>query len=193
MKNIYEDWREIPNISELDHLYIIADYRGGDIFTTYALDPEDAAHEAEYQWDHLTTRERKDRSICSAIIYRSSLGDQDPDDVEEYGADWGAWEGLEQYDGCFDRGVFDGGKPHFFVRFHTGAGDFEIVGDLETAKAAADENAAYTQMPITIEDETGEEFAMRPWWGVEYDQNETEDAENEVITFGRFGYYGAWE
>lgn len=109
MKNIYEDWREIPNISEMDHLYIIADYRGGDIFTTYALDPEAAAYEAEAQWNHLTTRERKEHSICSAIICRDDLGDdQDPDDVEEYGANWGDWESLERYDGCFDRGVFDG-------------------------------------------------------------------------------------
>jgi hypothetical protein len=70
----------------------------------------------------------------------------------------------------------------------------EIVeGTLEEAMKIADDGAAYTQQNINIKDEDGKVVASRSWWGTVYDPDETEDAEDEIISFGSFGYFGAWE
>ena len=78
----------------------------------------------------------------------------------------------------------------YFVKYHTGAGDFEFNGTLDEAKAAADEGAAYTQQSITICDESGAEIACRVWYGVAYD-DAADDQENP-IRFGDFGFYADW-
>ena len=77
----------------------------------------------------------------------------------------------------------------YYVNYNTGAGN-EWADTLEAAKALADEGAAYTQVPIVIEDEDGNVVARRPWWGVAYDADE--DADEAPICFGDFGYFGDW-
>lgn len=79
----------------------------------------------------------------------------------------------------------------YYIKYHTGAGD-DTATTIETAKRIADEGAAYTQLDITIEDEYGNEITRRPWYGVEYNPDETEDTIDDIISFGKFGYYGAW-
>ena len=79
----------------------------------------------------------------------------------------------------------------FYIKYHTGAGD-ETASTIEEAKRIADDGAAYTQLSITIEDEYGNEVARRPWWGVEFDPDATDETIDDIISFGRFGYYGAW-
>lgn len=77
----------------------------------------------------------------------------------------------------------------YLVNFHTGAGN-EYFDSLEEAKAFADEAVAYTEQPISIEDEDGCEIIHRSWYGVEY--NEDDDME-DPICFGSDGFYGDWE
>ena len=75
--------------------------------------------------------------------------------------------------------------------YHTGAGDFEFSGTLAQAQAAADDDAAYTQAPITIHDaETGEEVSRRNWYESAYDPDTT--PEDDPICFGDYGYYSDW-
>lgn len=81
----------------------------------------------------------------------------------------------------------------YYINYNTGAGNAWIDGTLADAKAAADAGAAYTQCDIVIEGEDGNEAARRPWWGVAYDSEETDEAECEIISFGGFGYFGRWE
>lgn len=80
----------------------------------------------------------------------------------------------------------------YHINYHTGAGNEYVEGSLDEAKKIADDGAAYTQEPITIEDEYGEEVARRPWWGIEFRPDETEESREEVLCFGSFGHYGAW-
>lgn len=79
----------------------------------------------------------------------------------------------------------------YYINYHTGAGDFEFSGTLAQAQAAADDDAAYTQAPITIHDaETGEEVSRRNWYGSAYDPDTT--PEDDPICFGDYGYYSDW-
>ena len=56
----------------------------------------------------------------------------------------------------------------------------------------ADDGAAYTQKDIYVLDgSTGEVVALRPWFG-ETNFRDAADTD-DVISFGDFGYYGAWE
>ena len=80
----------------------------------------------------------------------------------------------------------------YYIDYHTGAGNEWVKGTLEQAMARADEEAEYTQQDITIKDGDGREVARRTWYGVEYDPTETEESEDEVIQFGQFGHYSAW-
>ncbi len=77
------------------------------------------------------------------------------------------------------------------IKYGTGAGDFEVTGTLEEAKAAADDGASYTQQNIKI-CEGASLVAHRPWFGIAFDPDVTEYTEDEVIQFGSFGHYGAW-
>lgn len=80
----------------------------------------------------------------------------------------------------------------YYINYGTGAGN-EYAETLEEAMTIADEGAAYTQRDIRITDaESGELAAIRQWWGVVYDPDESGEAEEEIIAFGEFGYYGAW-
>lgn len=84
----------------------------------------------------------------------------------------------------------------YYIDYGTGAGNKYFDGTLDEAKAGADEGAAYTQCSYCIKavDDNGdpaEVICSRPWWGVEYDPDEDED--DDVITFGKFGYFGAWQ
>jgi hypothetical protein len=77
----------------------------------------------------------------------------------------------------------------YTIRYHTGAGDKEVEGDLRDAMKEADKGIAYTQQPVTIEDERGDLVARRDWSGsLAY----IEDYE-DPIPFGKFGYYTDWQ
>ena len=78
----------------------------------------------------------------------------------------------------------------YYINYNTGAGN-EWADTLEQAKAIADDGAAYTQQPIVIEDEDGNEITRRPWWGVQYDEDEGD--ETDPICFGSSGYFGDWQ
>ncbi len=43
-----------------------------------------------------------------------------------------------------------------------------------------------------IANKDGEEVAIRRWYGVPYDPDATDDAEDEVIQFGTYGHYSGW-
>ena len=47
----------------------------------------------------------------------------------------------------------------YHINFHTGAGNLDGIKTVDEAKRLADEGAQYTQAPITIEDEGGNEIA----------------------------------
>ncbi len=80
----------------------------------------------------------------------------------------------------------------YTINYHTGAGNL-TAETIIAAKALADENAAYTQLPITIEDEDGNEVARRCWWGIAYDESNDDTWCENPITYGDFGYYSDWE
>lgn len=81
----------------------------------------------------------------------------------------------------------------YYINYGTGAGN-EYAETLEQAMTIADEGAAYTQRDIRVTDaESGDLAAIRPWCGVKYDPDESEETEDEIIAFGDFGYYGAWQ
>jgi len=77
----------------------------------------------------------------------------------------------------------------YYIDYCTGAGNEYVNGNLDEAKEAADNGAAYTQQPIVIKDEAGNEVTRRPWWGC---LSGIEEEEN-VIQFGDFGFYGDWQ
>lgn len=81
----------------------------------------------------------------------------------------------------------------YYIDYNTGAGNVWVEGTIDDAKSEADNGAAYTQRKIEIKDEAGETVCFRQWWGVEFDPDVTEETEDEVITFGQFGYFGAWQ
>lgn len=81
----------------------------------------------------------------------------------------------------------------YYIDYGTGAGNEWVEGSLEEAMEQADKGAAYTQTSYGIQDENGEEIASRRWWGVAFDPKATEETEDEIIDFGKFGYYGAWQ
>lgn len=78
------------------------------------------------------------------------------------------------------------------IDYGTGAGNTEVTGEIDEVMQKADDGAAYTQESYIIIAEDGETW-IRPWIGIEYDPDTEEDAEDEIISFGRFGYYAAWK
>ena len=56
----------------------------------------------------------------------------------------------------------------YYINYNTGAGN-EWADTLEAAKELADDGAAYTQRPIIIEDEPGNEITRRPASGGQYE------------------------
>lgn len=96
----------------------------------------------------------------------------------------------------------------------------EFEGNLEAAQTYADENAAYTQQPIIIYDADNNEICRRDWSPTsvstdydylffeenqinpcfdEYDKAaydtyiENYISENNLISFGDFGYFNDWQ
>lgn len=82
------------------------------------------------------------------------------------------------------------GIDEYYIKYNTGAGDVIITGTLEEAQTEADSSSAYTQKNIDIYDSDGEIVATRRWYGVAPDE---EDEERNIIRFGDFGFYDAWE
>lgn len=78
----------------------------------------------------------------------------------------------------------------YYIDYNTGAGN-EWGDTLEDAQRIADAGASYTQCPIVITDEDGNEVSRRNWWGLAYDENEV--PEENPIRFGNFGYYSDWQ
>ena len=69
--------------------------------------------------------------------------------------------------------------------------DEEFKGSLDEAMLAADKMACYTQQNIRIyaDDKRDTLVAERRWYGLEPD---AEASENDIISFGKFGYYAEW-
>ena len=80
----------------------------------------------------------------------------------------------------------------YYIDYGTGEGNEAVAGSLNTAKAIADNGAAFTQQDIVIYDANGVEIARRRWWNVDYDPDATEETQAEVIQFGTYGFFGAW-
>ena len=76
----------------------------------------------------------------------------------------------------------------YTINFNTGAGDKVVDDNIYAAMDQADSGATYTQQPITIEDESGNEVARREWYGV----SDGWEDENNPIRFGDFGFYADW-
>ncbi len=76
----------------------------------------------------------------------------------------------------------------YYINYGTGAGNEEVEGTIQNAMKVAEDGLAYTQMPVVIFDESGQEVAILPWWGVQ-------PGEDDIVTaaFGEFGFYGTWE
>lgn len=80
----------------------------------------------------------------------------------------------------------------YYVNYGTGAGNEWVEGTLDEVMAIADNGATYTQADIKIMDENDNLIAIRRWWGVKFDPEESDCSEDEIISFGDFGYYDAW-
>jgi hypothetical protein len=78
----------------------------------------------------------------------------------------------------------------YIINGGTGAINEIEAANLEEAKAIADKGACYTQKDYWIEDKEGNELARRGWWGVAYDEEESDD--ENPICFGTNGYYSDW-
>ncbi len=80
----------------------------------------------------------------------------------------------------------------FYINYQTGAGNEVVEGTLKDAMAVAKEGICYTGCNVTIsDDDTDEEIACLPWYGVEYDEERDCDC-TPVCEFGEFGFYGEW-
>ena len=79
----------------------------------------------------------------------------------------------------------------YYLSLNSMMEDEEFNGSLEDAMAKADEIACYTQQNIRIyaDDKRDALAAERCWYGVEPDN---EVSEGDIISFGKFGYYGEW-
>ncbi len=80
--------------------YLVVDEpkNGGDIYTTVCDTLEDANKEAEYQWDHLTCTEKKDRHIYVGHV----------EDNEKYLNDWAFDDDEVDYEAYHSLGVEQG-------------------------------------------------------------------------------------
>lgn len=77
----------------------------------------------------------------------------------------------------------------YTVNFGTGVGDEYGFATVEDAQDYADENAAYTQQNIKIEDHNENVVCIRKWWGC----RDYEPAPEDSLEFGSLGYYSDWE
>ena len=79
----------------------------------------------------------------------------------------------------------------YYLSLNSMMEDEELEGSLEEAMAKADRMACYTQQDIRIYADEKRDIlaAERRWYGVEPD---SELAEGDIISFGKFGFYGEW-
>jgi hypothetical protein len=75
----------------------------------------------------------------------------------------------------------------FTVNFNTGAGNYKSDKDINDLKLQVNDELAYTQESVTIEDEDGNIMARLPWYGCA-------PTDEDIVTaqFGSFGFYGEW-
>ena len=109
------------------------------------------------------------------------------------------WDVTEYYisdddEGDLDVYEFAKFREAYFIDYNTGVGNEWVVGPLEYAKERADAGIRYTQQDVVIYDVDDNEVVRRDWIPVDYDtqDNEDKDAEDEIVSYGDFGYYGAW-
>ncbi len=76
----------------------------------------------------------------------------------------------------------------YYINWNNGLID-EFEGTIEEAKMYADENSAYTQCDISIEDENQEKILTRFWYGVQATEEDKED--EDIIEIGN-GFYASW-
>lgn len=83
----------------------------------------------------------------------------------------------------------------FNLSANNGCFEEEIEAEnLDKAKNYADEYASYNQANMYIYDENYDKLlSTRQWWGTPYSPEISEDEEDEIISFGSFDYYSAWE
>lgn len=79
----------------------------------------------------------------------------------------------------------------YYIDFGTGTGNIEFTGTLEQAFEKADNNSGYTQESIAIYSED-KDCWIRQWSSCEYDE-ESGFEYDEIIDYGRFGFYTPWE
>lgn len=80
----------------------------------------------------------------------------------------------------------------FYVEYETGAGNFTVeTENLDEVMEKADYEAAYTQRNIVIYSEDKDVW-MRFWSSIPWDEDSGFEY-NEIIDFGKFGYYTPWE
>lgn len=110
-------------------------------------------------------------------------------EIEEYALEYcecdedGEWISGSDYDFAEEEKSI----MAFYVNYGTGTGNEYIQGSLDDAKKAAEENLAYTQQSVRIQNESGKDVAVLPWY-------DTEPEEDDVVTarFGESGFYGEW-
>lgn len=81
----------------------------------------------------------------------------------------------------------------YYIEYGTGDGNEWVEGTLEEAMEIADKGVGYTQSGVEIQDEDGEPIVKRKWWGYEFDPETDPTDEDEIISFGSYGFCGPWE
>ena len=80
------------------------------------------------------------------------------------------------------------GKMIHFVRFGTGAGDYQSILPISQLKKEVDDKLTYTQCSVTILDNDNNLVCYRDWVGCLDGIDEMESP----VQFGDFGYYADW-
>lgn len=87
--------------------YIVVDEPSGTLSGDMWAEVYDSAPEAndaaERAWNHLTTREQRERHIYAAVIDETQLGDDAIDD--DGNIDWTCWRELDLFAGAFDSSI----------------------------------------------------------------------------------------
>jgi hypothetical protein len=86
----------------------------------------------------------------------------------------------------------------YYVHYGTGAGDFEVCGNLDEAIQQVKDGLSYTQCSVTItDDEDGENILAKWSWDstiqsdddVERAKEGYDLSDDEIVSFGGFGCY----
>ena len=135
---------------------------------------EDAKSVAKGLWTSMTRAEREEYTEYPGSWFYAGVAEQRMDD----GGEWVTVGWTPVYDAV----------NHYFINYHTGAGDEWVSDDIILAMDTADKHAAYTQRDISIM-EDGVELFRRTWYGVEPSDEERELF--NVIEIGE-GFYADW-